>query len=338
MNRWLLLTQDFPPRFVGGIASWAEDLSLALTEQGEHTIVFARRTGDTTGFDRPFAASVHRCPGRSWSRWQGLWMRLAVGHRLTSHDRVIAATWRLATQLLGPIERSGARLAVAFHGSDLTRLETAPPALQRVVSSAHALLPVSRFLADELQRLDLIKPGDPRLHVLPMPVRTLQPSPTGTGLICVARQTPLKGIDRAVALAQALSIPITLVGADAPTGPLIHPLGQQTREETRAAIARSAAIVLLPRVDPQGRGAEGLGLALIEAATMGVPGIGCATGGVPEAIGPGLIVSDPDKPDLDGIRTFLADASAGQRARTWALDNHGAQHAVSTLQEALPCV
>jgi len=338
MNPWIVLTQDFPPGFVGGIASWVEDLAVALTDQGQPTTVYARRTGDTSDFDQRFPAAVHRCWGRSWRRWQGLWMRLAVGRRLSNQDRIIAATWRLATHLLPSISRSGARLAVAFHGSDLTRLTEAPAELQRVVGAADVLLPVSGFLADELKRLGLVEDGDPRVHILPMPVRN-QPSATpGTGLVCVARPTPLKGIERAVAIAQALACPITLVGADTPNGDGIHALGQQTREQTRAAIAQSTAIVLLPRVDEHGRGGEGLGLALIEAATMGIPAIGCATGGVPEAIGPGLLLADPDAPDLDAIRAFLADPTAGQRAREWATAQHGGQRTVNLLREVLPCV
>jgi glycosyltransferase involved in cell wall biosynthesis len=337
VSRWLLLTQDFPPVFCGGIASWAADLAGALAAQGEAVEVYARRSGNTREFDAAFPATVHRMWGRSWSRWQGTWVRCAVGRKLVAGDRVLAATWRVATGLLGAIRARSAQLAVAFHGSDLTQLDVAPPGLRAVVDSADALLPVSGFLASELVRLNVVAPDDPRMQVLPMPVEAGPAGPGGDGLVCVARPTPLKGIDRAVALAQALGRTITLVGPTEPTGPGVNALGRRTRAETRSAIAEAAAIVLLPEVDAHGRGAEGLGLALIEAATMGIPAIGCQTGGVPEAVGPGLVLADPDAPDLAVVRAFLADEDAGARARAWAQAHHGAERALRTLREVLGC-
>jgi glycosyltransferase involved in cell wall biosynthesis len=56
-----------------------------------------------------------------------------------------------------------------------------------------------------------------------------------------------------------------------------------------------ARVFLLPRTYPDGTGAEGLGLVLLEARAMSVEVVGCRCGGVPEAIGPsGLLLDDPD--------------------------------------------
>jgi glycosyltransferase involved in cell wall biosynthesis len=98
---------------------------------------------------------------------------------------------------------------------------------------------------------------------------------------------------------------------------------------------RYSATVLLPRVDVDGTGAEGLGQVLVESALRGTPGIGCATGGVSEAVGPGLVLEDPDDPDLERVRALLADPAAGRRSREWAVAEHGPDRAVARLMEAL---
>ena len=140
MSRWLLITQDFPPGFTGGIASWAADLALTLSAAGHTVTVLARRTGQTTDADAAWPFEVVRVRGRSWGRLQGLWMALAAWPRLDAQTRVICATWRLATGIAHSLR--GAQLGVAFHGSDLTRLTAAPAGLERVVKAAAALLPV----------------------------------------------------------------------------------------------------------------------------------------------------------------------------------------------------
>jgi phosphatidylinositol alpha-1,6-mannosyltransferase len=330
MSHWHLVTEDFPPGFVGGIASWAEDLASALVENGETVTVHARRCGDTAEHDHALPYDIRRMRGRSWSRWRGRWAQLSLAGTLGPGDRVLAATWGMSTQCLGAIKRKGAVLGIAFHGSDLTRLTEAPEDLQEVVDAATALLPVSNFLASELLRLGLVQPGDPRVRVLPIPLAEQPPARQGTGLVCVARPTPLKGIERVQALAAALELPLTLVGPDSSQGGT----GLLTRSQTREAMAQAAAAVLLPRTDEDGLGAEGLGIVLLEAAAMGLVVIGCSTGGVPEAVGPGLLV-DPDHPDLGAIRALLRDPQAGVEARSWVRTHHGKSQAVGVLLEAL---
>ena len=41
---WLIVTQDFPPGFVGGVASWCEDLAAALHDAGEEVVDFMEKT------------------------------------------------------------------------------------------------------------------------------------------------------------------------------------------------------------------------------------------------------------------------------------------------------
>lgn len=317
--KWLLVTLDFPPTFIGGIASWVWDLAHALHEAGEAVTVLAKGPGED---HLPFP--VVRMHGRSWSCWQGLWAALYAGP-VGRDTTVVAATWRLAT-VLAPFVRG--RLLVAAHGSDLSRLRGAPPAFRRVARRADGWLPVSRFLAGELARL-----GVPDAQPLPWPLRVNAPrAAVRHGLVCAARLTALKGIDRAIRLARSLDEPLTVVG-DGPErfdAPDVRFTGRLDRTATLAELARARAAVLLPRVDADGTGAEGLGLVLLEAAALGTPAIGCRTGGVPEAVGPGLLV-DPDRPDLDAVRALLADPLAGERARAWVTATHNPTRTLAAL-------
>ncbi len=341
MSRWLLITQDFPPDFTGGIASWVVDLALALSQGGHDVTVLARHTGSTTAADAAWPFAVVRMRGRSWGAWQGTWAALSAWPRLDSQTRVICATWPLAQVLSGWLR--GATLGVAFHGSDLTRLRTAPPTLHRVARSAAALLPVSRFLASELRRL--LPDQDLPITVLPMPIMPpcAPTAPRRRELVVLARLTPLKGADRAIRIASALNVPLRIIGEGkalpalraAAEGAPVTFTGRLPRAEALAHLERAGAILLLPRVDVDGTGAEGLGLCLIEAALRETPAIGCMTGGVPEAVGPGLLLADPDDPDLDAIRALLSDADAGLAARQHALRHHGPDAALAALLSAL---
>jgi len=78
-----------------------------------------------------------------------------------------------------------------------------------------------------------------------------------------------------------------------------------------------------------------LGLTLLESAAQGTPCIGCTTGGIPEAVGPGLLLPDPDKPDVQAIEALLNDPTAGWAAREWVAAHHGPQLAVQSLKDAL---
>ena len=170
MRNILILTLDFPPAFIGGISAWSSDLAQALHHAGRPTTVIAKRSGKTDEYDREQPFEIVRAWGRSWSRWQAVWMRMSAARRIRPNTLVLSATWMLATEILSNIRKNNAELAVAFHGSELTTLTHAPASLQKVVAAAHTLLPVSAFLENELVRLGCIEPGDPRVRVLPMPL------------------------------------------------------------------------------------------------------------------------------------------------------------------------
>ncbi len=347
MTRLLLVTGDLPPGFVGGVASWVHDLALAATAAGHRVTVLGRAGRDRSterSWDAAQPYTVRRAWGRSWNRWRAWWIDLAGRALLADCDAVVFATWPLAVRLAPRAARAGLPVGIAFHGSDLTRLAAPPPALTTACRSARALLPVSRFLAGELQRLGQ---GESGVLKTPLPMPLPPPPPHAgdfdrRGLLCVARLTPLKGVDRAIRLARQLEVPLTVIG-DGPeeralralAGPETRFLGRLDRVATLSAYERHRACCLLSRTDSDGSGAEGFGLTLVEAQARGCLALGCRTGGIPEATGPGLLLDDPDAPDLDRVRRFLTDARQPERARTWATTHHSGPLAVAALMEAL---
>jgi glycosyltransferase involved in cell wall biosynthesis len=323
-----LLTLDFPPAYIGGVSAWARDMAMALHQAGHEVTVFAKRTGDTRTHDEALPYAVHRVAGRAWSTWGGVWMRLRLLGRLKQYDQVLCATWPLAVHLDGH-----PRLGVAVHGSEVTCLEAAPSALRKLAQSAHAWFPVSHFLRSELDRLNL---KCRKVEVLPMPLQTdTAPAiPRGDHLVCVARTTTRKGIDRALKIAEVTGRRIDLIGSD-DGPPHANAHGELSRTDTLALVRSARALVLTPRTDSQGLGAEGLGLCMLEAASMGVPSIGCDTGGVSEALGPGLLLDNPDEPNGAAINAWLMDDGHGERAKAWVLKHHGPAQAVDTLMRGL---
>lgn len=331
-----LVTLDFPPDFDGGLASWCEDLARALVAAGEETVVHARYTGTSAEYDTLLPFPVVRMRGRSWSRWQGVWVVPQVSPLVKDGDRVVFATWRLA-ELLAPIlHHRGVPFAVAFHGSDISTLTRTPRGLRRAMSGAKALFPVSSFLADRVRAHG----GEPR--VLPMPLRIGSPGAPGTGLVVVARLNALKGVDRAIAISRALGWSLDVVGdgpiraeleAQAHEGVTFH--GRLDRWRVFEVLEGKAACLLLPRVDEDGLGAEGLGLVLLEANACGVPAVGCEVGGVPEVAG--LVLQDPDDAarSADEIRAWLSGGPRGLEAYAWVKAEHGPANAAAVVLEAL---
>ena len=328
--RWLLVTVDLPPAVQGGVASWVDDAATALALGGHAVTVLARQGPDTASWDASRPYRVVRVWGRSWGRWQALWLRRAAAPLLPQTDAVLCATWPCASGVAADAIRRGLSVRVGAHGSEITRLETAPPALRGLFAQV-AWCPVSHFLAGQLLRLGA-PAGQVRVAPMPLPVHpSPRPWDARQGLVCVARLTPLKGVERAIRLARRLQEPLVVVGdgparealaREARGGDVVF-RGMLPRPQALEALAGARAAVLLPRPEPSGRGAEGLGLVLLEAAARGVPAIGCATGGVPEAVGPGLVLEDADQPRLDAVLALLSDRQAGARAMEWVQRAHG---------------
>ena len=171
---------------------------------------------------------------------------------------------------------------------------------------------------------------------MPLPIPPAPPTGPRSGLLSVTRLTPLKGVDRAIRLAAALGEPLTVVGDGPekealPDGPHVTWVGRKSRDELATLYARAKGVVLLPRTTEDGMGAEGLGLCLLEAAAQGAVPIGCRVGGVAEAVGPGIVLDDPDRYDVAAIRRVLDDPSLPAKCHAFVESTHGPERTLQVL-------
>jgi glycosyltransferase involved in cell wall biosynthesis len=184
----------------------------------------------------------------------------------------------------------------------------------------------------------------------------------GGRLLCVAAVTPGKGHDVLLAgLAHVRDLPWRLVCAGSVDidPDLVERLRARAREsgiahrvrfagalvgdDLDAAYAATDALVLASR-------AETYGLVVVEALARGVPVIGTAVGGLPEALGsaadgtrPGLLVPPDDPAALgDAVRLWLTDAGVRNRLRRAADDRRtnlsGWSHTVEGVSRVLSAV
>jgi len=342
--RWHVVVGDYPPGFTGGVASWTERVCGELSARGLDLVLHARgsrglgrlaeaRHDDAQPFD------LTRMRVYRWNRNQAQAVAAAVAPVLRSGDRVLATTWPLAPGLADPCHRLGIPLLVVAHGSEITRLERSPAELQALAGIAR-FGAVSDFLAQQLSSLGVIA------RVLPAPVE-IQAGPPGLaarqGLLVVARCTPLKGIERAIALAEALGWPLTVVG----DGPALAALrrhgaaatvpvrfeGRLSRAETLVRYRRARLLVQLSRVDGDGSGAEGLGLVVLEAIAHGAPAAVSFVGGLPEAVGPGLVLDAPDDAAASAVavQAWLGSGDPVAQQRVWLRGTHGVRRCVDAL-------
>lgn len=308
--RWHLVTTEFPPR-LNGISTWSAGVARALHEAGEEVIVHAR----APDVAQPYRVVAMR--GRSWRRWSSWWAAASVRPRRREGDVVLCATWPLAVHLPGPI-------LVAWHGSELTR--PAAAAGRADVAARAVNLPVSRYLGGLLHAAHT---------VLPAPISPTTPARRGDALLVVARLVPSKGVDRAVHLARRLGRPLVVVG-DGPERPALEALAAglgvvaDFRGETvEVPWDGTWALALLSRCEPDGSGAEGLGLVLLEAAARGIPSIGTRVGGIPEAAS--VVIDDPERDDLPRL-------PPGEEVRARLAAEHGPERVVGTLRRLVAAV
>ncbi|MEO0604609.1 MAG: glycosyltransferase family 4 protein [Myxococcota bacterium] len=330
--RWLILTDEAPP-VVGGIATFVARVTRALADRGDEVVVVGRHRGPTT---LPGARWIG-ARGSSFGRYAGRWLARAAGTELLRADRVLATTWVAATFAT----RVRSDLIITAHGSDVTRPPVRSPAtFRRVWAAAGRGLALSEHLVRTLAARGV----DTAPLPAPIPIRPASPppGPARERWGFVGRLTPHKGVDRflrwvevagvegvvvgdgpirdeAMALARRLGIRVTFTGFLSP-------------DELARLWDELDLVVLAPRPYPDGSGAEGLGLVLLEAAGQGVPAIGCATGGVPEAVGAGLVVPTPD--DAAGTVRAIRDwwtPERGLAAWAWVRDHHGTARTLATL-------
>jgi glycosyltransferase involved in cell wall biosynthesis len=319
------LITDEGPEGPGGVATWVRAVSCALAARGCEVLLADRRGG-------PPLPGVERIAigGPSFGAWGGVWA-LGLLPRLARCDRVIAATWPVATQLV----RSGLDLSVVAHGSDVTRPTRDPRGRRRVFLGAARWHAVSAFVAGHVPRA---------APVLPAPVDPRRPGPARRPRVWgfAGRAVPEKGGDTFVRWVAAAGVRGELVGdgpALASWRALAAELGADVAFRGRlppdalAERMRGWELVALPsRPLPDGTGAEGLGLVALEAAAVGTPAVVAAVGGLPEAAGPaGLAL--PDLAPAEAVEAIARwwTPDRGEHARAALADGHGARRAATAL-------
>jgi len=334
--RWLILTDDFPP-CPGGVATWTEALAGGLAQRGVDVLVLARRRGERRSGGSPYRVVGVR--GRSFSRWGGVWIGAAVLPRLRRGDHVLATTWPAAH---GPHRWYGRRgpFHVVAHGSDVT-MDPARRLGAKVFQVATHRWATSSYLAGQLR-------GTGHVGVLPAPIDLLPHATACGGSLSqwgwVGRATRWKGGDRFLRLLKASVATAVMVGdgpelcrwrelaAELGLSHRVRFTGQVPRDQVIRALRGCQAVFLLSRAHPNGGGAEGLGLSLIEAAAAGRGPGGSRGGGIPEAVGPGILLDDPDDPVRSLAQLHRSwHPRLGARCRRWVAKNHGVQRMVDVV-------
>lgn len=316
-----IISTDFPP-MSGGISSWAFDTASALGNSGHQITVLSRAQARA---NHPF--QMLRCWGRSWNKHRAKWVIIGA-MRLPPIEIAIFATWDLADHAAPYLKKKGIKVYCAAHGSDLTREGLPVQRLKKTALSIDHWLPVSTFLQQQLQQ----HVPSAECTVLPYPLifpKTTKKRPHNAPLLIVSRIVGRKGIPDAADIAQKLKKELWVCG-DGPMrekyenslGPHVRWFGAIPRDELAPYYQQSSAVLLLSTCDKGGYGAEGLGLCLIEGAANGTPTIGTSIGGIPEAIGVGILI-DEKEPEMSKIKAHIQNPESSKSAQLWAQENHG---------------
>ncbi len=313
LQRWTPVTMGLY-RLPGALDVQVDVAPFPRSPLGRRCAGLSRRTGHRFGYDR--VVRRHR-------------PRLVHAHFGTG-----------AVEALPLARRHGLPLVVTFHGHDLSVAlaedvrGTYRRRLAAVLDEAALLLPVSGFLAGRL--LELGAPADKVVvHHLGIPVheRLADPAAPREGLLFVGRLIAQKGVRDLLAAYAGLPpqvrarTPVRIVGDGPELADLqrraaaigdgdIRFLGVLPPSQVRDLLA-SAAVLVAPSTRVPGGGAEGFGLALLEASLAGVPVVSYDYAGVPEAVlhgRTGLLAPVGDVAALGAaVSSLLADPALAQR-------------------------
>lgn len=319
--RTLLVTRNFPP-LVGGMERLNQCIFSALAAQGEAALVGP--TGCSA--HAPTATRIVEVPPRPLSRFL-LRGALAAWRTARSFRPrlVLAGSGLTAPHAWLGARCVGARHAVYVHGLDLVArhwlyqavwLPSIRAADVVVANSRHtAALAIAKGVSSE--RIRVVNPGTavpPHVAVDRDALRAASGFGSGPLLLAVGRLTERKGLvpfvrdalPRLVARHPALEL--LIVGSDAVDALQGRPGSERARIERAAADSGVADHVRLlgglddaqlqslfgcvdlhvfPVQDLPGD-VEGFGMVALEAAAHGVPSVGFAVGGVPDAVEQGV--------------------------------------------------
>jgi colanic acid/amylovoran biosynthesis glycosyltransferase len=326
------------------------------------------RTLDPRGRRGAFALALRKRPWATagtvvrllrMRRRRRFWFSFVVAGALLEEVRladVVVAHFGPTGRLWLPVASlARRRFAVYFHGYDVGAvLRRDPDAYADLFASGAALLTNSEYLKGRL--MDAGAPEERvavvRLGVQPELAATSCRRATAGRLLTIARLVPKKGIEdsiRAFAAARPHLPPdwsYHIVG-DGPLRPSLERLVEQeglrpwislrgflSRSETLKALREASLFVLASKADDSGD-TEGTPVAVMEAATLGVPVVATRHAGIPEilpadALPRGFLAPEGDVPALAAALARLG--SSEQMRRDWGAAC--ARHARATYSAA----
>ncbi len=351
----LMLTSEFPP-FRGGVSTYAKELALGAVEQGhEVTLVAPDYGADQSQADAALPFKVVRFaggPNRAkdilakmlWTRW------FAKGR---DFDIVHAIDWPFFIPLALSRYRRKSRCVLTFHGTEINMM--ARPSRSRLLGlmrfwdgwAEHVAN--SRFTADHLART-FPKVKREEVRAIPLGVRApvgyvpvgrkearkrLDVEQDAVLLLSLGRVVERKGVHVTLAALALLPEAVQRRLIFYVVGPALQKDYQEKLQEQAGSLAvdvrftggvsaemletlyEAADIFCLPAVMGRDGAFEGFGLVFVEAGLRGVPQIGSALGGIPDAVldgETGLLVPSEDARVLaDAILRLVEDEDLRQR-------------------------
>jgi glycosyltransferase involved in cell wall biosynthesis len=343
----LLLTSEFTP-VNGGIATYAREIAHAATRLGGEVTVYAPDYGAPTyAEDRRLPFEVRRYSGGLHSR-RDMPAKISLVRRIIAdkdYDVVHAADWPFFIPMALSRGRTGARLVVTVHGTEIN--ETQRPQKRLAIKLAgvfgnrteiaansaytHALfrdrfnVPAERVRTVHLGVSEFwFGPRAPRAAIR----AGLGLAPETITMVTVARLTRRKGHLTTVAGMAALPKSVRerlcwlVIGPDgeseyveelkaaiAASGCDIRLLGALPSQQIRDIYGACDFFCLTGNWDSSGR-VEGFGLVYLEAAAAGLPSVATAVGGVADAVLPnetGLLVEPSPLPVGAAIAELVND-------------------------------
>ncbi|HXA88932.1 MAG TPA: GDP-mannose-dependent alpha-(1-6)-phosphatidylinositol monomannoside mannosyltransferase [Mycobacterium sp.] len=319
MSRFLLVTNDFPPRR-GGIQSYLGEFVGRLVQAGSHEMtVYAPQWKGAAAFDdsaRTAGYRVVRHPGTLMLPGPAVDARMR--RLIAEHD--IDTVWFGAAAPLALLAQrarlAGARRVLAStHGHEVgwSMLPVARSVLRRIGDGTDAMTFVSRYTRS---RFASAFGPEASLEYLPPGVDTdrFRPDPAGRAelrdryrlggrptVVCVSRLVPRKGQDVLIKALPSIrrradGAALVIVGG----GPYLDTLrtlaqdcgvadhvtftGGVPGDELPAHHALADLFAMPCRTRGGGMDVEGLGIVFLEASATGVPVIAGESGGAPEAV------------------------------------------------------